>query len=114
MGKSPSTNGPNGRDARGRFVRGNQGGPGNPHARKVAQLRSALLKAVKLTDLRAIVKALVSQAKQGDVAAAKLLLERLLGPPIAVDIEDRLELLEEFLKGKEKEKENRLWAGRVG
>ena len=38
-------------------------------------MRSALLEAVKLTDLRAIVKALVSQAKQGDVAAAKLLFD---------------------------------------
>jgi len=28
-----------GRDARGRFTKGNPGGPGNPHARRVAALR---------------------------------------------------------------------------
>lgn len=30
------------RDARGRFVTGNPGGPGNPHARRTQELRSAL------------------------------------------------------------------------
>ena len=61
MSASPSTNGPDGRDARGRFAKGNAGGPGNPHARKVAQLRSALLRAVSAGDLRAVVKKLVDQ-----------------------------------------------------
>src|SRR5439155_3124311 len=32
-----------GRDANGRFVKGNPGGPGNPFARKVATLRRALI-----------------------------------------------------------------------
>ena len=52
--RKPSANGDNGgRDALGRFGPGNAGGPGNPHARKVAQLRTALLRSVKASDLRA-------------------------------------------------------------
>ena len=37
---------PTDRDARGRFAPGNQGGPGNPFARRVAALRQSLLDAV--------------------------------------------------------------------
>ena len=80
MSASPSTNGSNGRGSGGRFAKGNAGGPGNPHARKVAQLRSTLLRAISSGDLRAVVKKLLDQAKAGDVQAAKLVIERCLGP----------------------------------
>jgi len=53
--RAPSPNGGNGRNAAGRFVEGNVGGPGNPHAKEVARLRSAMLNAVTVDDLRAIV-----------------------------------------------------------
>jgi hypothetical protein len=75
----PSTNGTNGRDSGGRFAKGNAGGPGNPHARRVARLRSALLRAVTPADLKAVLAALVKKAKRGDVAAARELLDRLFG-----------------------------------
>src|SRR5207248_10793741 len=39
----PAAGGHEGRDARGRFAPGNPGGPGNPFARRVAELRTALL-----------------------------------------------------------------------
>ena len=88
MVSSPSPNGPNGRDARGRFVGGNAGGPGNPHAKKVAKLRSAMLGAVTQKDFREVVKALIQRAKAGDVAAIRELLDRCIGKPKqAVDIE---------------------------
>ena len=38
-----------GRDASGRFTRGNKGGPGNPFARQVGQLRKALLQCLRWT-----------------------------------------------------------------
>ena len=96
MKESPSTNGPNGgRDTRGRFGKGNPGGPGNPHAKKVAELRTTLLGAVSSGDLRAVVKKLVKLAQAGDVQAAKVVLERLLGPPLPVDVEERLTELEQ-------------------
>lgn len=73
---SPS---PNGRTACGQFAKGNAGGPGNPHARRVAALREVLLAAVTEADIRAVAKALVARAKAGEVAAARELLDRLLG-----------------------------------
>ena len=70
---------PNGRTASGRFAKGNPGGPGNPHSRRVAALREALLESVTESDIRAVSKALVSKAKGGDIPAVRELLDRLLG-----------------------------------
>ncbi len=86
MNDSPSTNGANGRGAGGRFAPGNKGGPGNPHARRVARLRSTLYKSVKAADLREVIAALLAQAKAGDVPSIKELLQRLLGPPVELDV----------------------------
>ena len=73
---TPSTNG---RTPRGQFATGNPGGPGNPYARRTAALRSALLDAVTEADIRAIAKALVKRARDGEVPAVRELLDRLLG-----------------------------------
>ena len=78
----PSTNGKNGRDKLGRFAQGNAGGPGNPYARRVAELRSALMDAVTEDDLRAVV-AKLKKAKEGDIAAIREVLDRALGKPLA-------------------------------
>lgn len=96
----PSTNRSNGgdRDSRGRFVQGNKGGPGNPHGGKVAKLRSALLAAVSQKDLREIIARMVAEAKAGDVQAAKLVLDRCLGPAEAVDVAERLTVIERRLQ----------------
>jgi len=40
----------------------------------------------------------IEKAKGGDVAAAKVLLERLLGPPVALDVATRIERLEILLQ----------------
>lgn len=93
----PITNGSNGRDRLGRFTVGNPGGPGSPHVAKVAKLRAALFATVSAKDLRKIIKALVKAAMEGDTTAAKVLLERLLGPPIPLDFEERLAALESRL-----------------
>lgn len=86
------------RTPNGRFAKGNPGGPGNPHARKVAALRSALIGAVSEQDVAAIVRALVEKAKGGDVAAVKELLSRTLGPAEALDVLQRLEAVEEAMR----------------
>jgi hypothetical protein len=70
-----------GRDAHGRFGKGNAGGPGNPFARQVAALRCALLAAVSEKDMEEVTQTLARQAKEGNVAAAKLLLSYSLGKP---------------------------------
>ncbi len=94
---SPSAKGPNGRDDHGRFLPGHAGGPGNPHARQVAKLRSALLNAVTEEDMDAIVRKLVEQAKEGDIHAAKEVILRTLGRPVESDLLERLEQLEEVM-----------------
>ena len=90
----PSPTGDSGRDERGRFIAGNGIGTGNPHAKQVARLRSALLDAVTPDDMRAIISALIEKAKTGDVHAASVLFERVLGKPLEVDILARIEALE--------------------
>jgi len=82
------------RDARGRFTANNKGGPGNPFARRVANLRQALLEAVAPEDLRAIIGKMVEAAKQGDVAAARLVLAYGVGKPAPAVDPDTLEIQE--------------------
>ena len=87
----PSTNG---RDQHGRFAPGNAGGPGNPQGGTMERLRHALLLAVRKDDVAAIAATLVEQAKAGDLAAVKELLNRVLGRPTDTDTlvrSDRLE-----------------------
>ena len=88
--------GGDGRDTRGRFTRGNAGGPGNPHGGQVSRLRSAILAAVDTDDIEAIVRTLVMKAREGDLAAAKEVLDRCVGPPTDGDLTERLDTLEEL------------------
>jgi hypothetical protein len=90
MDQTPSPTVANGRDANGRFVGGNRLGRGNPNARRAQKLRTELMKSVEGDDLKRIVKSLVNAAVAGDVSAAKLILDRVLGPPVAIDFEQRL------------------------
>jgi hypothetical protein len=85
---------PPGRDQRGRFVAGNQRGPGNPFARRVAGLRQVLLDTVTDDDLRAIAAKLIQMARDGDVAAARLLLAYTVRRPAAVVDPDTLDAQE--------------------
>ena len=93
--QEPSTNGVNGRDDKGRFAQGNHCGTGNPFAQQVAELRKTLLATVKPKDLREVIEALLRQAKEGNIAAARILLDRTLGPSVEIDLVARLEALEE-------------------
>jgi hypothetical protein len=83
-----------GRDTHGRFAKGNAGGPGNPFARQVAALRRALLASVTERDLDDVARELLRQAKEGSLAAAKLLLSYTLGKPAAAVDPDTLDLQE--------------------
>src|SRR5689334_10197691 len=72
-----------GRDGKGRFTKGNPGGPGNPFARRVAALRTALLEVVTEDDIQEAAKRLIEKARQGDLAAIRLLYAYTLGKPAA-------------------------------
>ena len=96
---APAAGGDGGRDAGGRFASGNSGGPGNPFARRVAELRIALFDAVTPEDLRYLAGQLVVLAKNGDLAACKLLFSYVLGKPapaVNPDALDWEELLQRF------------------
>lgn len=76
----PLTKGGDGRDRRtGQFTTGWRGGPGNPFAKRVGALRSALYDEVTADDIRHVVRKMIEMAAAGDVAAAKVVLERCFG-----------------------------------
>jgi hypothetical protein len=88
---APVANGNGDRHSNGRFAPGNRAGTGNPFARQVASLRQALLDSVTEADLAEVAQALLARAKQGDVAAAKLLLSYLIGKPEPAPDPDKLD-----------------------
>src|SRR5271170_6788791 len=83
--RCPSTNGSNGdhtgHDQRGRFAKGNPGGPGNPFGRQVAALRAGLLACTTQQDVQDVMAALLVQAKKGNVAAVRLFFAYTIGKP---------------------------------
>jgi hypothetical protein len=101
---SPNSNGDPERDTRGRFLPGNGGGPGSPLARHARELRErlneALFKTCSPDRLLAAVDAVLKLAEAGDVAALKLLCERISGPPIPAELHDRLEALERAVQAR--------------
>ena len=84
----------NGHDAKGRFAKGNAGGPGNPFGRKLAANRAAILEAVTPEDVRLIMGVLREKALAGDLAAAKLVLQYAVGKPQPVPQPDRVNIEE--------------------
>ena len=86
-----------GKDARGRFVKGNPGGPGNPHAQRIGKLRSVLIETVTEDDMRAIVRNMIAMARNSNMRAAKEIFDRTLGKPQETDLIERLEQLEALL-----------------
>ena len=69
------------RDARGRFVPGNPGGPGNPYGAKDAALRRAFLNAVTPEQVERIARKLLELAEAGNVEAANVLMSLRAGYP---------------------------------
>src|SRR5258708_6790573 len=86
--------GDSGRDARGRFTAGNSGGPGNPFARRVAELRKVLLETFTEQELRTVAGQLLVKAKRGALAATKLLFQYVLGKPAATVDPDTVDVQE--------------------
>ena len=93
------------RDERGRFKPGWKGGPGAPSAKYARQL-SATLSEVLFTvasrdRLVSVIDAMLKRAEAGDVAAARLIVERLGGPCIDATIGERIAQLEHLAEQKE-------------
>lgn len=71
----------NGRDSGGRFVKGWKGGPGRGPGTTAAGRRAAFVASITPESLEKIAKAMVAAALDGDVAAAKVVLSYVIGPP---------------------------------
>jgi hypothetical protein len=79
----------NGRDSRGRFTRGNPGGPGRPPRATETQYLLALSAACPPETWAAICRRAMEQATEGDAAARAWLSTFLVGDAtLAVAIED--------------------------
>jgi ribosomal protein L17 len=78
---------------------GNHAARGNPLAKRVGKLRSALVEAVSEQDVREIIGKMVALAKSGDVLAARLVFDRLFGKSEPADLLARLDELETLLRG---------------
>ena len=87
------------RDVQGRFTKGNPGGPGNPYAKRVAELRSRLLGAITDEQWDTIARQLIEDAQHVDpeirLVARRELLDRAAGravQPVAVSNDDQQSL----------------------
>jgi hypothetical protein len=69
------------RDDKGRFGKGNEGGPGRPRKDREVRFYEITLSAVTFDDWREIVERAVQDAKRGDQAARKWLADYLIGTP---------------------------------
>ena len=79
--KTPQYNGKNGK---GQFVKGNTAGNGKmtPAAKQQRVLTNIFKSAVTEADILAIKKAMVKEAKKGNVKAAQLVLDRCFGKAV--------------------------------
>src|SRR5262245_40912139 len=82
---------PDYRGTDGRFITGNPGGPGNPFARRVAHIKRRLLERLTDDKLDALIDKLIDLGIEGDVAAAKVVLQYALGKPVEQPHPDRLD-----------------------
>ena len=79
MSEAPKKGPQTGRNGRGQFTRGGPGGPGRPAG--TYEHRAALRAAITPEDVQTVMRTLYDLALEGDVGAAKLLLERVIGKP---------------------------------
>src|SRR5262245_50012201 len=70
-----------GRDANGRFAKGNAHGRGNPFAPRVAAMRAALFEEIDEAKFRELVRGLAQMARDKNLAAMRLILLYLVGKP---------------------------------
>jgi hypothetical protein len=83
-----------GRDAQGRFVPGNPGGPGNPFYRRQAEFRRAALAAFTPEDVTSLLRVMLALGRNGDTAAARVFLDYAVGKPAKAAEPDQADLHE--------------------
>jgi len=103
---TPSTLGTNGKDASGRFAKGNRLGRGNPLAGRAAKIRAELLRLSTSADVKAICRKLIDGAKGGDLAFIREWFDRTAGKPTDVITEERITELEKLLAERSQQNES--------
>lgn len=61
------------------------------HIKRVKMLRESISLAVTTVEMTILFKQLMGQAQDGNLAAAKLLLEYSIGRPLSADVEDQMQ-----------------------
>jgi hypothetical protein len=88
----PASNSPLvGRQANGKFAKGNPGGPGNPHARETARILQLMKSEVSDEDILDLTRKLVERGKEGDVGAIKVIFAYKIGKPQPAPLPDWIE-----------------------
>ena len=107
---APTHTAENGRARTGRFAKGNPGGPGRPRGLDFRAVVAAHAERTGFSIEGAIIDVFISllrQAHEGDVAAAKFLIERLCGkdesaeaeaPPSQLSEDERIRRIEELME----------------
>ena len=78
------------RDKKGRFAKGNPGGPGNPYARQVGAIRKQMIEFMTPERVEQYMQALLDYTLKGNMQAAKLLAEHTAGKPLPGADPDRM------------------------
>ena len=94
------------RDPRtGHFLPGNKASQGNPQAKKVAALRSAILDASTTDDVQKVMRSLLRQATVNDnVYAAREWLDRVVGKPVDTNPQQNNSLVVQLLQQNEQDR----------
>lgn len=80
-GEQPASSKPKDRGPNGQFIKGNCGGPGNPHARHCARMLDLFRTAINDEDMVRLFRVLFNKAVKGDLSAAKIVLAYKIGKP---------------------------------
>jgi len=91
LGSEKNEKSTSGRNENGQFAKGNPGGPGNPFARQTARMLWVFRNATSEEDLQIIAAKIRELAKEGDMAAAKLVLTYCIGKPREAPNPDELD-----------------------
>lgn len=69
------------RNRNGQFKMGNNGGPGNPYSRTVAELRANLNQCITMPMVEQVINKIFHLALEGNIPAARLFLQYAVGKP---------------------------------
>jgi hypothetical protein len=95
--RTPIETAANGRQSDGRFALGNRAALGNTTPRKAARFRARLFNCITEADFEQLCRRLFKQALAGKPHAQRLMLQYLLGDPVAWDYEIRVQNIESKL-----------------